>query len=82
MAMNDVLSDDKNELIHMLQGINSRSFFAQLRILVELHQAQIESTFELTEADQQAIADGRKDVVEGRIHKLDEFRQFFSKYEA
>ncbi len=49
---------------------------------LELHEAQIETSFELTEADQQAIAEGRKDVAEGRIHTLDEFRQFFSKYEA
>jgi predicted transcriptional regulator len=82
MVQNDGFSDEKRELIHQLQTINSHSFFAQLRLLIELHQAQAEESFELTEADRQAIAAGRADVANGRVHTLEEFRQFFSKYEA
>lgn len=82
MAVQDGFSEEKMELLHRLQAIDSRPFFAQLRILMELHLAQSDSTFELTEADKQAILAGREDVAEGRMHSLEEFRKFFAKYEV
>ncbi len=81
MAAVHDFANEKNELVQRLMAVNNQAFFAQLRTMLDEFLAE-EQNFKLTEADKEAIAEGRADVAASRVESLDEFRKHFAKYEV
>ena len=81
MAAVHDFAHEKNELVQRLMAVDNHAFFAQLRTMLDEFLAE-EQDFKLTDADRQAIAEGRADVAAGRLESLDEFRKQFAKYEV